>query len=273
MEDFTIAIYCFLDDYLKKSYPKEDKKRKLNHAEVLSTAILSARYYGGNMVKARGYMRSVCGCNFPHKSNFNRHLHRLSEVLSSIFFALGQSLKQMNTAMEYLIDSFPIAVCKNIRLKRSKLLPYHKAYHGYNSSKKEFFYGFKVQVITTANGIPVEYFISAGSYHDFTAFEAMNIDLPENSKLYADSAYTCYDIEDLYLECHGIEFLVERKSNSNRPDTPAMAFVKKAMRKRIETTFSDLQKDFPKHIHAVTPRGFLLKILLFLIAHTLQKSV
>lgn len=29
MIDYTVAIYCFLDDYLQISCPKEDKRRKL----------------------------------------------------------------------------------------------------------------------------------------------------------------------------------------------------------------------------------------------------
>ena len=158
------------------------------------------------MAKARCYMKGVHQCNFPHKSNFNRSLHKLSETIALIFLGLGNSLKEMNTGMEYIIDSFPVAVCKNIRIKRSKLLK-GKAYHGYNASKREYFYGFKIQVITTADGIPVEYFIGAGSFHDVTAFKSMNINLPQGSTMYLDSAYNDYEFEDLYLECDGIELL------------------------------------------------------------------
>ena len=82
-----------------------------------------------------------------------------------------------------------------------------RAYHGYNASKREYFYGFKIQVITTADGIPVEYFIGAGSFHDVTAFKSMNINLPQGSTMYLDSAYNDYEFEDLSLECDGIELL------------------------------------------------------------------
>jgi hypothetical protein len=58
-----------------------------------------------------------------------------------LFLTLGQLLQELNTDNIYLIDSFPVAVCKHIRIKhRSKLLgDYNPAYHGYNSSKKEYF--------------------------------------------------------------------------------------------------------------------------------------
>jgi len=70
-----------------------------------------------------------------------------------------------------------------------------KAYHGYNASKRGYFYGVTGQVITTAEGIPVEYFISAGACADITACQALNLDLPAQSELYGDSAYTDYELE------------------------------------------------------------------------------
>lgn len=272
MEDFTIAIYCFLDDYLKIGHPKEGFRRKSSDSQIITTALVAARFFGGNFTKARYYLKEVHGFEFPHKSNFNRHLHRLSQTVSSIFFAFGQFLKQFNTTKEYLIDSFPVAVCKNIRIKRCKLLD-NEAFRGKNTSKREYFYGFKIQVITTANGIPVEFFICAGSYHDITAFKSMNIDLPEGSKLFADSAYNDYEFEDSYKELELIDLKVERRSNSKRLDTLFQKIYKKFMRKRIETTFSEITAFFPRKIHAVTTQGFILKLILFIFAYSLNRAI
>jgi hypothetical protein len=47
-----------------------------------------------------------------------------------------------------------------------------------------------------------------------------------------------------------------------------MIFIKKYMRKRIETTFSEILSLCPRKIHAVTPQGFILKIVLFICAYT-----
>jgi IS5 family transposase len=157
-------------------------------------------------------------------------------------------------------------------LNRCRLLE-NQAYRGYNASKRGYFYGFKAEVIITSEGVPVDYFIVAGSVHGATAFEAMHVDLPQGSTLYADSAYTSYELEGLYLECEQQALLPQRQSNSSRPDTPAMAFVKQTMRKRVETCFSGIEAAFPKAIHAVTPQGFLLKMVLFLVAYTIDKCL
>ena len=272
MNDFTIAIYCFIDDYLQIAGQKTAVKRKLNDAEVITTALVAARYFGGNMTTARSYMHAHHHCQMPHKSNFNRMLHRLSQVIAAIFTALGDSLKALNTSSEYVIDSFPVAVCRNIGINRCRLLR-NEAYRGDNASKREYFYGFKVEVSTTADGIPGEYFIVAGSVHDGMALQAMSVELPQDSKLYADSAYTNYELEELLLECEQVALLAERKSNSKRKDSAAMAFIKKTMRKRIETTFSEIEAAFPRSIHAVTPKGFLLKMVLFLFAYTINRCL
>lgn len=133
-------------------------------------------------------------------------------------------------------------------------------YRGKNTSKRRYFYGFKVQVITTADGLPVAFYIHAGSFADVTALQAMPVDLPLGSQLYADSAYTSYELEDLFYECDQVKLLVCRKSNACRKDEPWQAFLKNYYRKRIETTFSGITTFFPKKIHAVTPQGFILKI-------------
>jgi hypothetical protein len=44
----------------------------------------------------------------------------------------------------------------------------------------------------------------------------------------------------------------------------------KPIRRYIETVFSRLTNFFPKKIHAVTPRGFELKIVCFRLAFSIQ---
>ena len=70
-----------------------------------------------------------------------------------------------------------------------------------------------------------------------------------------------------------VKLLIQRKSNSQRKDDTWMRFLKEHMRKGIETTFSMLKGLFLRKIHAVTFEGFLLKILLFIVAYTFNKLV
>lgn len=273
MKDFTIAMYCFLDDLLLKIGNKNlDKRRKLSDSQVIATVILAARYFYGNQSAACGYLQSHHGFQYPDRSNFNRILHSLTDIISDIFFHLGLAMKHLNLNSVYLIDSFPVAVCKNIRIRRSKIIK-GEQYRGFNASKKEYFYGFKVHIITTGDGIPVEFLVTAGSIHDNTALQGMNFDLPTNSDVYGDSAYVNEDYKQLLAEFNEINLKAATRKNQKERNTWQQELENKYFRKQIENTFAQITARFPKKIHAVTAEGFLLKILCFIIAFILEKNV
>ena len=76
-------------------------------------------------------------------------------------------------------------------------------------------------------------------------------------------AYTDYQEEDLLLEAAAIELKPQRKENAKRRFSKCMEYIIDRQRKMVETVFSGIARLFPKHIHAVTPRGFELKVALF----------
>jgi hypothetical protein len=58
----------------------------------------------------------------------------------------------------------------------------------------------------------------------------------------------------------------QRKHNSKRPLPYYVEALAKGIRQREETTFSQSELRLPRHNHAVTEAGFVLKILGFVIA-------
>ncbi len=48
MCDSTLAIYCFIDDFLKASEHKEDIRIAVSDAEVITVAITAMLHFGGN---------------------------------------------------------------------------------------------------------------------------------------------------------------------------------------------------------------------------------
>jgi hypothetical protein len=270
-EDKIIAIYCFVDDFLKGIGHYEPANRKLSDSELITTTIVSALYFGGHWDNARGFMKiSKLAPNMLDKSRFCRRLHQLEPLLCKMFFEIGQYLKMIAGASDYVIDSFPVAVCDNMRISRSKLIK-GKQWRGRHSSMRRYFYGVKVQVLTTANGIPVEFCFVPGNENDVQALKKLPMTVAPESSIFADSAYTDYGIEDDIMDADAIKMMVHRKSNSKRPDEPHIIYLKNYMRKKIETTFSEVKALFLRKIHAVTFKGFLIKVLLFVMATTLNK--
>ena len=269
MIDNATAIYCFVYDYLKKIGHKEDIQCKMNDAEVILTAYFAARYFGGNYERAMQCVKATGICmKVLKKSRFNKRLHRIEDLMFQIFTSIGEGLKKFNTSMEYVMDSFPVNVCHNIRIPNNRLLPLDRQYRGKCVSKREFFYGFKVQVIATIKGTPVEFAIVPGSWSDARGVHALPMQLPEGSRNISDSGYTSYLFEDLIKECEGIWHDTVRKSNSKRKNPAFREFYKNQVRKIIENVFCRITAWMPKRIHATSIKGFLLKIKLFIYAFT-----
>ena len=136
---------------------------------------------------------------------------------------------------------------------------------------RRYFYGVKVQVLTTSSDIPVEFSIVPGSESDVQALRKLPLTVAPESSIYADSAYTDYTIEDDAKDGEMLRLMIQRKSNSKRKDEPWIRFLKQHMRKGIETTFSVLKGLFLRKIHAVTFKGFLIKIVMFIVGFTFNK--
>lgn len=272
-EDKIIAIYCFVDDLLKGTGRQEDVRRKVSDSEIITSAIVSALYFGGHLDNGRNFMK-MTGLSplMLDKSRFNRRLHALSDLLFQLFFQIGQHLKTVAGASDYVVDSFPVAICDNIRINRCKILK-GEQFRGKHASMRRYFYGVKVQVLTTTNGIPVEFCFVPGSESDVQALKKLPMTVAPESSIYADSGYTDYSIEDDAKDAESLRLMIQRKSNSKRKDEPWIRFLKEHMRKGIETTFSMLKGLFLRKIHAVTFKGFLLKLVMFIVGFTFNKLV
>jgi hypothetical protein len=270
-----VFVYAIIDDYLKSCNHRpltglwaSGKVPKLSDSEVLYVFLLACLSYSGNCQEAlRSAKRNGDIKVKLSRSQFNRRIHRLQDRLLEIFALLAMLAKEVNQS--YALDSFPLPVCRNIRISRNKLLG-EEQFRGYNASKKEYFYGYKVHLITAADGRVIEFDFTPGSVSDTVAFQLLNFDLPADSELYADKIYNCYQLEqELHQHAH-LAFQPIRKGNSKKQDnTYVHNWLRKHYRRHIETDISQLTNRMPRRIHATTQKGFLLKMIGFILAHNL----
>ena len=272
MIDHATALYCIVDDLLKAVGHADDSRRAMTDAEVLTTALLAAHCFGGNVEHSRRLLRETgLMPRMLSRSRLNRRLHAVAELAYGLFHQLGGALKEMSSSTKYLLDSFPVAVCDNIRISRCRLAR-GEQFRGRSAARRRYFYGVKVQVVATEEGVPVELAFLPGAASDVRGLGVLPLALPAGSELFMDSGYTDYAAEDAARELDGVSFCVQRKRGSRRWDDPRRAYYKQLMRKRIETVFSRITAMFPRHVHAVTLDGFLLKVSFFVIAFALDKA-
>ncbi len=273
MDDTIIVTFCLCDDLLKALHHREDHQCHMNDAEIMTTALVASVYFRGNHESARTMLKQYG--YIPHmvsKSRFSRRLHRIKEVFIILFNLLGKLWKTLNTDAIYVIDSLPVAVCDNIRIRRAKIYS-QEDFRGYQASKKRYFYGLKIHLMVTKDGQPVACFLTPGGFGDVDALKYYAYELPDGAIMYADKAYNDYEIEDLLQAVDHIHLLPIRKKNSKRALLPSVTFVQSYHRKRVETAGSLIAQLLPKSIHAVTSQGFELKVALFVIASSLNSYV
>jgi len=267
IEETAIAIYCIVDDMIKKLNFKDNPQAKMSSSEILTVGILACLFFGCNYRKALAYSKTL----FSYVLDESRFLKRLKRLLNQQFFDIFYQLVELfkhipASEIEYFaIDSFPIPVCENIRANRCRLAP-SKEFRGYVPAKRTYIHGLKLHIVASSKGFIKEFVITPASFHDIKGIYLLPLDLPEGSVLYADKAYNDYFVEDMLMEAEGIKLEVIRKKNSKKKEPVYKGFLKKVRRRFIETIGSELHKLLPKKLHATSLLGFLIKLHLLILS-------
>lgn len=277
MQDTITTMFCLSADLLQALGYRDDSQTRFSTAEVMTVPLVAAAFFGGNGALTRRFL--VTHGYFRHDlsaSRFNRRLHAIPQhVWHTLFRLLGRLLSQRNPTSDYVVDSLPVPACDNIRIGRCTLFdtstPAQKeAYRGYCASKHRYYFGLKVHLVITGQGAPVEFVLTPAAVSDINGFKLLELDLPAAAVLHGDKAYTDYKDEDLLQAAVGLTLQAQRKRNSKRPLPLCKEFLAKPIRQRIETSFGEITRRFPKQIQAVTPQGFVLKLICFLLAFSIQ---
>src|SRR5258708_28213661 len=118
----------------------------------------------------------------PSVSLFNRRLHALRDWLQGIVGILTNLFAQDET---FIIDSMPLPVCKRARASRCKK-GRGKPFCGYCAAKKEKFFGWRLHLICTADGIPVSFDLLPAAEQDLAPVPALTRVPPPGANVFGD---------------------------------------------------------------------------------------
>lgn len=266
---YATSVYVISDEVLRLLDFIDDPQSRMSNAEIMTFAIVTAKFFSGNYKMSR-YMCKKLGLfpNILSNSRLNRRIHNIPWLYwQAIFRFLTFLFKQSHDSSYFAIDSFPVAYCQKNRIdKRKRFL--EKSYLGFAASKKSYFCGIKVHMIVTNQGQPIEVQFRPGAESDVNVLWSMELDIPPHSELYADGAYSCFDLEDI-LRDEGIYLLAKRGASlKNRLRTRAQEKMISSKRQVVETTFSSITGLFPRFIKSRTENGFLIKVFCFILAYS-----
>lgn len=260
-DNYIVTAFVVLDDVLKAYGYQEDCRTQSSAAEVLTVAVVAAKYFQNHheqalcLLKQLGYVRGLS------VSRFNRRLHALNDWLYGVVSILGEVFEHGEI---FLIDSMPLPVCKRVRARRCKKVR-GKAFCGYCAAKHEKFFGWRLHLICTAEGIPVSFDLLPASAHDLTPLHELAFALPRGANLFGDKGYLSAADALTLLQETGVRLITPKRSNMS-PNTWADDYDLALYRKRIETVYSQLAAMGIQRLHARTQLGFNLKAWASLLA-------
>lgn len=244
-----------------KFYPR---KPKLSDCDILALA-LSAESIGiDSETYLFGKLKKDYFEQFPqlvHRSNFNRRKKVLAHHLQRLNQFLADSMNEGENV--FIIDSIPVPVCKIAREKSSKICRENfetAPDKGYSAVNKAYYYGYKLHMITSVNGVFHAMDLSKASVHDGRYLNDVKHSGLNNCILVGDKGYLSKTHQIDLFSLAKIELKTPLRSNQENKKVIAPVFRK--VRKRIETLFAQLCGQFMlKRNYAKSVAGLSVRIV------------
>ncbi len=253
-EDYIVTVYYVIDEMLKGVNYQDDQRSQVSAAEVLTVAVIAARYFHNHWERALYSLIQQGEIGHISMSRFNRRLHALRDWFYGMVIGLGE----LFTGGEvYLIDSMPMPVCKRVRARRCRKVR-GRDYCGYCAAKKEKFFGWRLHLICTADGVPVTFELLPAAYQDLTAIHELTLTLPNGARLFGDKGFISASDAQSILQATGVRLIAAPRKNM-APLSWADEYDLRHYRKQIETVYSQLEKMGSQRLYSRTHPGFLLK--------------
>ena len=256
-----VTIYVTLDDTLKTIGHQDDCRASLTSAEILTVAVVAARYFQNHHERALQVLIQTHAIRPFSLSRFNRRLHQLAERLEEVTEWLSSTMSRPWLAV---IDTFPIPVCCRWRMKRCKKVQ-GPAFLGWCAAKYQWYYGFQLHWVCDAEGRPVTFLLLPASWQELTLVQALLAPLPAHTCVVGDKGYISDPEQRLAWETGRI-YLIAKHNARMKPNLPEERGLLSLTRFTIETAHSRLEKMGVQRLHARTLPGFALKLLASLLA-------
>jgi hypothetical protein len=261
-DDFIVTAFVVLDKTMQALGHRDDVRAQASDAEVLTVAVVAARYFQNHLARALAMMQLGRYLSGPLSvSRFNRRLHRLADWLGLAVETLGALFA---TGDAFLIDSMPVPVCKRARARRCRKVR-GADFCGYCAAKREKFFGWRLHLVCTPAGVPVAFDLLPGGLHDLTPVHELTAGLPTGAACYADKAYNAAGDEATILVEAQVRLVPIRRDNM-RPNAWADKLALRAFRKRIETLYSQCEAMGMQRLRARTNPALELKVHASLLA-------
>lgn len=260
---WIITAFVLIDTVMERLDHRSDVRAQVPDSEVILIAVVSAKYFQNHHERAVCVLRETRYLSGRiDVTRFNRRLHKLADWLAFIATTLGEI--GLNSEV-YIIDSLPVPVCRRVRARRCKKVR-GRAYCGYCAAKKEKFFGWRLHLICTPNGIPINFALVPAAFHDLTPLHELAYILPPGARLFGDKAYNSAAHEASMLAQTDVRLIPVRRATMRPHEWFVDDIELREYRHTIETVNSQCEKMGLERLYARTNSGFELKVLASIVA-------
>ena len=195
------AIFFFVSAQL--SCIQVHLHRRNRHLVKQEDAVIIAIHLLGKLLgftSERAWHRFVIGNLFP-KGQFlerSRYHRRCRSLRFAIKWIRHELAKRGQHHAYAVVDSLPIELCHAVRMDRVKRFQ-GIADIGYCASKKQWYYGFKLHLQVTDQGLPMGYVVTEASCHDRIAAESVMTQIPHPYN-FGDKGFISSDLQKRLYE-------------------------------------------------------------------------
>ena len=275
-EDFILVVFVLIDDLYQTYAPVSVTQRrnveqaKLSDSEIITISICG-ELFGIDSEKAWfSFVKKNYKHLFPRigsRSRFNRTRRALLPMTEWLREKLLSECS-MSYSQYFIIDSFPLKVCKFGRAHFCKTFRCDGADYGKCPSKKETYFGYKVHAMITLEGFITTFEITPASVDDREGLRDLTDGLSDITIL-GDKGYVGEHLLEEQKE-QGICLMSLKRSNSKRNWPNSVKQLIFRLRRRVETVFSQLSEQLnAERVLAKSFQGLCTRLVNKILAHNL----
>lgn len=275
-EDFLLLVYTIIDGLYQQFAPASvSQRRNVNTAKMSDSEIITLSICGELVgIDSENAWYSFAKRNYRHlfpsfcsRTRFNRTRRALLQVTELLRQKLVYSFPIPNSRY-FVIDSFPLPVCKFGRARYCRSFHADGANYGRCPSKKETYFGFKVHALITLEGYITAFEVTPASVDDREGLR----DLAENRfglVILGDKGYTGENLCD-DMSRKGICLMSLKPSNYKKNWPREIRQLIFRFRRRVETVFSQLSGQLnAERVLAKSFRGLCTRLQNKVLGHNL----
>jgi hypothetical protein len=275
--ELLTTIYVLVDDWYQTEgiqllKGKRGAKPQFSDSEVI-TLVLAMDFipYPGER-QFLGYIRGNHLQMFPElvdQSQFNRRARGLRLLIEALRRRWVQLLGGM-AATQLLLDTKPVPVVGYKRSKRRSDFA-GSADYGYCSSRKMYYFGYKLVTLCTLDGLPVVCELVPANTEERQAAETV-LPYVRNADIFGDKGFIGEEWQAQIRQQTGNRIWTAKRANQKEQNPPEFDHILNQVRERIEGVFNEIQNTGRnlERLLAKKVVGFCSRVIAKLTSHALK---